>query len=139
MDEKEKQYFEEMLKVNELNFHGKLESFRGTIQFGIQTTKSLFMVSGGAAAALLAFMGHLVTNDRVAYAKLLVMPLGVFFVAAIFSCGTFAFSYLTQHDATMENEKMAGRWRVASIIFTFLAFVTLFVGIFVSYKAFMSF
>lgn len=130
---------EKFAKERELDFAGHLESYKATIQFGVQAVKSLLLVAGGAAAALLAFMGHLVTNDKVEYAKQLAMPLGAFFLASLFACAVFAFSYLTQYDATMDNGVEAEKWHRVSMAFTALAFLACFAGMAIAYKAFMGF
>ena len=41
----------------------ELELFRSVINYGSITMKGLFLINGGAAAALLAFVGHLATSN----------------------------------------------------------------------------
>ncbi len=129
----------EIMQEQELNFMGRLESFKGALQYGVQTMKSLFMVTGGSAAALLAFMGHMAANDKMAHVRLLVVPLGVFFTASVFACGSFAFSYLSQCDATANKTAWAVRLKACAIITTILSFALCFAAMYCSYRSFMRF
>jgi len=53
--------FEEALANQKLNAKAKLEEWRTIIAAGRRAVKSALLLNGGAAAALLAFIGHLAT------------------------------------------------------------------------------
>jgi len=59
--------FEEALANQKLNAKAKLEEWRSIIAAGRRAVKSALLISGGAAAALLAFIGHLATAQSPAH------------------------------------------------------------------------
>ena len=126
-------------KKEELQFQAKMESFRSTISYGIAAMKSLYLVSGGSAAALLAFMGHLITNDKIDMAKSLSMPLCVFFFASLLASGCLGCSYLSQERYTQNAMKVGAVCQIIAVLFTFGAYVVCIAGMVLAYATFMSF
>jgi hypothetical protein len=119
-----------------------LESFRQVIALGQSAIKSIFFINGGAAVALLAFIGHLATSATIAKA---VMPFANslrLFVFGVFCAAlTSALTYLCQL-AYGGSKPLHVRLGVGLHILTVLAgvgsFVCFFFGAEAAYGAFKS-
>ena len=81
------------LSKKEMNL---LESEKIYFEYALQVSKTLLLVSGGSGTALLAFLGHMVSLDKMKEASLFWLPVFLFFLSSFFVCLQFAFEYLTQ-------------------------------------------
>jgi hypothetical protein len=83
------------INQNDFQHQSKLEMFRSVITAGQSAIKSSFLLNGGAAVALLAFIGHLASIDKANVAifapSLLPFAYGVLAIAI-----TSGFTYLSQ-------------------------------------------
>ena len=145
---------EEFIKRQDDYILGTLPQFtEGVLMYGKETMKSLLLLSGGSAAALLAFIGHLATSGMKEAAKGLAFPLCIFVFAAVLAVGGLGFSYLSQgkgYQAQIvlllsRDDKNSNRvWR-RSYFWMFLAILCIMVsfagclgGVWWAYQAFMN-
>jgi hypothetical protein len=88
-----------------------VEMFKSVITAGQNAIRSAFLLNGGAAIALLAFISNLTTNkpDKVAEFSSVLMP---FVIGVLAISLTSGFTYLSQWLYASENEtsKKAGFW-----------------------------
>lgn len=146
--------YEEFIKRQDESIMTTLPQFtQGILMYGKETMKSLLLLSGGSAAALLAFIGHLTTSGMKDSAKGLALPLCVFVVAAVFAVGGMGFSYLSQGKGyqaqlvlllSRDNKRSDSVWREAyiwlglAVLCVFASFVGCLGGVWLAYQAFMS-
>lgn len=102
-----------------------LEGFRSTIQFGQAALKSSILINGGAAVAILAFIGHILGSgvsktiqSEISY-SLLIFFVGV--LAAAMACGTSYFSQSYYFE--LRNNKVALIWRIASVVLVIFSYI----------------
>ncbi len=119
----------------------ELESFKQIIAMGQSALKSVTLINGGAAVALLAFIGHLAV---VTTSKLQVAPFAEslrFFVAGVF-CSALASgtTYLSQYSYGIDG-KWSNRLGVVFFIITILivicAFCAFILGANTAYQGFI--
>jgi hypothetical protein len=86
-----------------------LELFRSVIQSGHAALKSLFLLNGGAAVAVLALVGHLSTSPIAAgQVNKFACPLAWFTVGLVLAATASCFTYLVQ-TAFAARQKRRGR------------------------------
>ena len=121
------------------------ESLKTTIAYAAGGMKALFMVSGGAAVAMLAFIGHLVTLQKTGVTiRPFVDALGWYFFASLLGSAAFLMSYLSQffHTGTIFTEETSRFGHVfhgLAVLVVVASYVSCLWGMFVAYKAFLSF
>ena len=146
--------YEEFIKRQDESIMTTLPQFtQGILMYGKETMNSLLLLSGGSAAALLAFIGHLTTSGMKESAKGLALPLCVFVVAAIFAVGGMGFSYLSQgkgYQAQLvlllgrDNKRSELFWQWAyvwlglAVLCVFASFAGCLGGVWLAYWAFMN-
>ena len=93
--------FENWLETNKQRHEWQLEGFRSVIQVGQSALKTCILVNGGAAVALLAFVGHLVEQAKPQIpVRSLALAMAVF-VGGVFAGGlASAFTYLSQWSSS---------------------------------------
>jgi hypothetical protein len=72
----------------------RIEQFRAVSQSGQSAVKSLFLMNGGAAAAILAFIGHLSTNHPEKVAQMS-GSLRIFVIGLALSGGAAGFTFFS--------------------------------------------
>jgi len=74
-----------------------LENFKSVIVSGQAALKSMFLINGGAAVAILALIGHLSTSE-ISAAKVgkFAIPLSCFALGLVFTTTAAGFTYLAQ-------------------------------------------
>lgn len=109
--------FENWLETNRQHHEWKLEGFRSVIQAGQSTLKSCVLINGGAAVALLAFLGHLVQQPAPAVSvRALAVAMGVF-VGGVFAGGLASgFTYLSQWFFADDWNKTGYTFNIAAIL-----------------------
>lgn len=114
----------------DLYIKAKIEEFKATVGLAQSSLRAAMLINGGAAVAILAFMGNIWSKGNVTTG--LTGSLWFFIggiVAAAFGTGT---AYFAQHGfvlAKNENEeKNAMRWRVASIVLVILSYIVFAFG-----------
>lgn len=91
------------------NYHAsKLEMFRSVISSGQNAMRSSFLMNGGAAVAILAFIGHLAGKapDKIVVFAAVLMP---FVLGVLAMTMTSGFTYLSQWLYDSENTS-AQKW-----------------------------
>ena len=121
------------------------ESLKTTIAYAAGGMKALFMVSGGAAVAMLAFIGHLVTLQKTGVTiRPFVDALGWYFFASLLGSAAFLMSYLSQffHTGAVFTEKTSGCghfFHGLAVFFVITSYASCLLGMWVVYNAFFSF
>lgn len=131
------------IKVAELKHQSTLAEYQATqqnnmklleatITFAGAALKSAMLINGGAAVAILAYLGnsHADGSARFAY-SLLCFTLGVLFAAV-----ATATSYIAQFNYTHDKERAGDRVRLISILIISFSFLGFIAG---SYLAFLGF
>lgn len=129
------------VETNKLNHEGQLEMFRSVITSGQSAIKSSFLLNGGAAVALLAFIGHLAQVKPAlvpAFAECL-MPFcyGVLAVAVTSGC-----TYLTQWFYASPKscaKKFGFALNILCILLGLSAYGFFLWGLFCSYRFFVAY
>jgi hypothetical protein len=132
------------------------QGMTGMFEYAAEAMKALILISAGSAAALLALIGHLVTEGRGDMAKALSFPLCIFMASAIFAAGSFGLSYLSQlyinqayvylclwkekySQEFQAVSKLNVLWQRLAIVLMLVAFAVCFYGVWEAYWAFMAF
>ena len=114
-----------------------LEMFRSVIQAGLTARRSAIVINGGAAVALLAFLGHVSTGQQ---DKELVVALAnaiVLFVFGVLSGGVAdGITYLTQFHYRHNRPKLGNLFNGFSIVLIMASHVLFAFGAFQAYGAF---
>jgi hypothetical protein len=139
--ERFKAYFQNWVETNKRQHEQQLEMFRSVISSGQGAIKTSFLLNGGAAVALLAFISHLAQFDPVKVATfatcLLPFSLGVMAVAV-----TSGFTYLSQwfYSSLNPSARTAGFVLNILCILLGLSSYALFAwGLFSTYGQFLSY
>jgi hypothetical protein len=124
------------------NIHAhSVEMFRSVIQAGQSALKTSFLMNGGAAAAILAFVGHLATTNP-KKVPLLAHSLTIFvcgvLVAGIASGVTYLSQWLYAGDRPW-HEKVGLALNVLAILLGLSAYGVFAWGTYAAYKVFASF
>ena len=129
-----------MKTQQEFEHNRRIEMYKTTIQSGHLALKSLFIMNGGAAVAMAAFLGQ--AADKFDIEKLggalLWFAFGTFF-----SCLSQGFNYFTAFiyaDTDDNSSKLIVRLgnglNVITIIIAALGFIAFSIGLFNAYQAF---
>ncbi|MCE5232077.1 MAG: hypothetical protein ABFC67_07565 [Mizugakiibacter sp.] len=119
-----------------------LELFRSVIESGQNAIRSSFLLNGGAAVAVLAFIGHLAEHEpskvSVFSESLLFFVIGVFTIAV-----TSGVTYLSQWLYAAEDgdwKERAGRWlNIAAIVIGLSSYGWFILGMCRAYTSFKDF
>jgi hypothetical protein len=114
-------------------------------QISLAGFKLLALLNGGAAVALLAYLGNIAgkkTASAVAVVSLdFRLPMALFILGLVFCAGAYGFSYATQYSLWEEavNAKTPGRhmrWFYASLTMCVLSVSAFMVGSFLAAQRF---
>lgn len=109
--------FENWLETNRQQHEWKLEGFRSVIQAGQSALKSCILINGGAAVALLAFLGHLVQQHEPAVSVHALASAMSVFVGGVFAGGLASgFTYLSQWFFADDWNKTGFTFNIAAIL-----------------------
>lgn len=115
------------------------ELFKATVGHAQSAIKLQALVNGGAAVALLAFIGKVWTPDFNASPIAKYIPLAL----VLYCCGvgsaalTQSFTYLSQHYFTYDGDKVAAVIRFFAQLTAFSSLVLFFVATYVAYLGFV--
>lgn len=123
------------------NLASNLEMFRSVIQAGQSAIKSSFLLNGGAAVAILAFIGKLTTSqpDKI---PSFATSLTLFVVGVLIVTVTSGLTYLSQwfYAGGKKWQKATGFWlNIITIILGLSSYGLFTWGICEAYKVFMKF
>lgn len=105
-----------------------VEVLKAVFQFGGAALKSAILINGGAAVALLAFMGAIFIG-KPEVSKELTCPLMVFTFGVLSATIASGVSYCTQYYYSSKNDSKGDYWRGATIIFIVLSYILFAAGI----------
>ncbi len=123
-----------------LEHAGRMEMFRSALEAGQTALQSLILINGGAAVALLAFLGNILTKDGPRSFKLSVSTLNVAMLTFVIGVGLAgaagAFRYLTQFAGASGWIKTGRTLNWLAIASGIASLVAFFVGGLRAYWAF---
>ena len=123
------------------NYAAQLEGFKSVISAGQNAIRSSFLPNGGAAVAILAFIGHLteVAPNRVASFTDLLVP---FVTGSLAITITSGITYLSQWFFASQSQRAQRAGfvlNIVAIILGLLSYGAFIWGMSVSYQAFRAF
>ena len=117
------------------------EQLRGLIDFARDVLKSVTLINGGAAVALLAFARNVLSGPEtnstldpaLIYGALLAFIIGIFFSGV-----AIMFGYITQYNyfQVSINNLPEGKnkwWHISALVFTGASFLSFLVGVILSF------
>ncbi len=116
-----------------------LEHFKSVIAVGQTALKSMFLINGGAAVAVLAFAGHLATSCETAVVQTLAFPLACFVTGLLFVTVASGLTYLAQRAYARRLRGRGNRLNAAIITAGALSVVAFAVGSCLAYLALAKF
>lgn len=119
--ERLKAHLQAEVEKEKYNHSADLEMFKSVIQTGQNALRAIVLLNGGAAVALLAFIGKLADVSRLNI-PLFAVPLTIFVVGAFLSTISSGLTYLTQ---LLYSEM--GKWRNRTGVF--LQIVSIILGL----------
>jgi hypothetical protein len=139
--ERHKADLQNWIETNKHCYASELEMFRSVMYAGQNAIKSSFLLNGGAAIALLAFIGHLAQFkvDKVALFGTCLLPYayGVLVIAVTSGC-----TYLSQwfYASPRNFAKKIGRvLNVVSMLLVITSYGLFVWGLFVTYRALINY
>lgn len=139
--EKYKADLQNWIETNKLDHEGRLELFRSVITSGQSAIKSSFLLNGGAAVAMLAFIGHIAQFNPgkvpVFSACLLPFAYGVLAIAI-----TSGLTYLSQwlYASTRPWARKVGfGFNMLCILFGFSSYGFFIWGLLDTYRSFVTY
>jgi len=116
---------------------GKVEMLKATMEYGGAAIKSSLLINGGAAVALLAFIGKIWGPESKAPIQDLSCSLIIFVIGVAFSAMAMSAAYFSQAYYTKNNDKAGNTWRnVAAVLISF-SYIIFFSGAYTAYKTFV--
>jgi hypothetical protein len=121
----------QQIERERLHHEGVLAMIDAAVTFAGATIKALLLLNGGAAVALLAFIGHLVTSNG---SDLAISPTALGPALLLFSWGALcggavaALSYLAQILFKEESQRESRAWTIAAEAFRISAVSTAIAG-----------
>lgn len=106
-----------------------LEVYREANQTGQSAMRSVFLMNGGAAIAISAFIGTIASSEKSSVSvEDLAFPLALFSAGTLFAAISFGATYLTQFSRGYPNEDNKWKNRIA-IMFNIIAIFSGLVGL----------
>jgi hypothetical protein len=109
-----------------------LEAIRWAIQAGGDALRALVLINGGAAVALLAFLGNVLTKEPTKGTTFSVANMKVAMVTFVFGVGfggvSYAGRYLTQFTSSLGRHKLAYVFNSVAIALGLLSLAAFFRG-----------
>jgi|SRR6266566_2284100 len=116
-----------------------LEMFRTVIASGQNALKSSFLINGGAAVALLAFIGHLVATPPATHlVPDFAWPLAFFVIGVGVTAIATGFTYLTQALFHRQWLRVGNLLNVVTILLVVASYFTFAAGCYSAYHLFKS-
>ena len=115
-----------------------LEHFRSVILAGQNALRTAFLMNGGAAAAILALVGHLATNGQHTHVVRLSASLGLFVTGVLAAGLASGFTYLSQWIYA-ESHKAGMTLNILAIVTGLGSHLLFGLGIWKGYAVFRAF
>ncbi len=114
-----------------------LELFRSVVTYGSAAMKSALLINGGAAVALLAFIGNIWEKETAPEAvKALTLGIAMFSTGVLAAAVANAMSYFTQYCYSDPFPRAAVVFHTLTVLFVVTSFVLFGYGAYESYSAF---
>lgn len=118
---------------------GNLEVLKSVFMYGQSALKTMILINGGAAIAVMAFLARYISVDnQVADMKLFLISLLVFGMGVLLGSLTIAFTYLTQLSFAQDKDKLGTAFHGVSIVLGISSLLIFAVGVYFSYLGFES-
>jgi len=120
----------------------QLENFRSVVTLGQAALKSIILINGGAAVALLAFLGHLVADGPLTNAPAPIVEslyrfvLGVL-LASLASGTTYASQYCYAYTGSIWYQRAAIALHIGTVILVASSYGLFFAGAYHAYCGFI--
>lgn len=120
----------------------QLENFKSIVALGQAALKSIILINGGAAVALLAFLGHLVANGQLTNAPAPIVEslyrfvLGVLF-ASVASGTTYASQYFYGYTNSAWCQRIGIALHICTVILVTSSYGLFFAGAYHTYCGFL--
>lgn len=107
-----------------------LESFKGVLQFSLAAIRGIILVNGGAAIAILAFLGNVWSKDPSTHAAAssLVWPLRCFLGGIAAGLATAAAAYVAQTAFGRRWNGIGVGFQIAGMLFALVGLVAFIAG-----------
>jgi hypothetical protein len=116
-----------------------VEMLRSVITYGLATLKSSMLINGGAAVALLAFIGKIwEKNISVEAVNSLTNAIAFFSFGVLLAAIGSAGSYFTQYNYSESHQKSGIAFHIITILMVIGAFTLFGYGSYESYQAFVN-
>lgn len=138
--EKLKAYLQTQVEVEKYTHSANLEMFKSVIQTGQSAIKANMLLNGGAAVALLAFIGKL-ADVNPACIPLFALPLTVFVSGAFLATMVSGLTYLTQVIFSEDGkwrDRIGNTLQGLSILSGLSSLILFGYGTHIAYKAFIA-
>ena len=119
----------------------KLEMFRSVIVAGQNAIRSSFLLNGGAAVAMLAFIGKLTDSQQDKIPEF-AQSLSIFVIGVLVITMTSGFTYISQwfYDGDKAWKIKTGFWlNIVAIVFGLSSYGIFIWGMYSAYQSFISF
>ena len=107
-----------------------LEGFRSTMQLAQAALKSSILINGGAAIAMLAFIGHIWNSGQFSSIQSQISGSLIWFLLGVFvSAVATGTGYVTQvFYFEFQDNKIALRWRIISVVLIVFSYIFFLLG-----------
>src|SRR5665213_2734132 len=108
----------------------QLESFKSLIQFALAVARGIILANGGAAVAILAFLGNIWAKEPKAHdvAKAITEPLSLFLIGIAAGIGILASAYVAQSFFTVYWNKTGFTFQAIGLLLAIAGLATFIVG-----------
>jgi len=111
----------------------RLESFKATIQLAVSLLKTIMLLNGAAAVAILSFIGNYKNELNVQFIKLSLL---VYVLGVLLSACAYGLAYLSQYHYTYSPDKVGDSYRRKTMIVVLGSMLYFIVGSIWFYFAF---
>ena len=115
----------------------KMETYRFMIASGQSAMKATVLINGGAAIALLAFIGHLVASAQASSIPELAVPLAGFVAAVLCGVMSIVLTYVTLSSYSADKVTRGNISNWFAVGFVVLSYVLFGLGSWLAYQGFL--
>ncbi len=117
----------------------KIEEFKSVISAGQTALRSAILINGGAAIALLSFIGHIWnTNTSTAIAKEITCSLFIFLIGVLAGTVSTGTTYLSQYSYGYGKYKLGHIINILTIMIIIISYICFLYGGYIAYNSFIS-
>lgn len=136
-----KKYKDEFLGSSrqEYGSPANIELFRATFESGQSGIKAAFLLNGGAALAILAFVGQLATSKAVFAPHQWAWALSWFTIGVGVAALISGLTYFTLWSYAKDHRRWVYSLQVMNCVLFVLSFTCFFLGVWMSFEAFVAY